>query len=64
MALYIGTKKVKINFGATTTNDVKNTVFKVFMGEPMFVGLHLKTSDEKILKDSKGLYLTVKKEAN
>jgi len=63
MALYVGTKKVKINFGATKENT-QNTIYKLWMGEPIFVGLHLKTSDGKIIKDSKGLYLTVKKEAN
>lgn len=63
MALYIGNQKVKINFGATKENAL-NTIFKLFAGEPMFVGVKLLSSDNFVLKSSDGKYITAKKEAN
>lgn len=54
MALYLGSKKVKLNFDEATycLNLLTSTI--------ILNGIRLLTSEGYILKDSNGLYLTVK----
>lgn len=55
MALYLGNStKLKINIGNESYS------IKVFSETPIVNGIMLLSSDNYILKDSKGLYLTVK----
>lgn len=58
MGLYLGSsEKVKISL-----NNAKHGL-KFFSTIPITNGIRLLSSDEYILKDSKGLYLTSKKES-
>lgn len=54
MALYLGSEKKKINL-----NNIKYYL-NFFNTAPITNGAVLKSSDNYILKDSDGLYLTVK----
>jgi hypothetical protein len=54
MALYLGNNKVKININNTTCS------LQLFSKTPITNGIKLLSLDKYILKDSNGLYLTVK----
>lgn len=54
MALYFGNSKVKIN-----SNYLKY-ILNLYSSIPIINGVVLKSSDNYILKDSKGLFLTTK----
>lgn len=57
MALYLGGHKLKVNFN--------NMVHKlnVYSVITILNGIQLKSSDDYILKDTNGVYLTAKKES-
>ena len=58
MALYLGSSgKQKITLTNGTTCRLN-----FYSSSPITNGIRLKTSDEYILKDSKGLYLTAKED--
>lgn len=57
MALYLGTDKVKINLDGIVYN------LNLYSATPITNGVMLLSSDNYILKDSNGLYLTTKKES-
>lgn len=54
MALYLGNNKVKIN--------LNGILFDLHISEtaPVITGIKLLSSDNYVLKDSNGLYITVK----
>ena len=54
MALYCGSEKVKINLGGVVYD------FNLYSTTPITNGIRLLSSDDYILKDSNGLYLTIK----
>lgn len=54
MALYIGTNKVKVNM-----NDVKYRL-NLYSTTPIINGVKLLSSDNYVLKDKNGKYLTAK----
>ena len=54
MALYLGNEKVSVILGNTKMN------LQFYSSAPMTNGALLKSSDDFILKDSNGLYITVK----
>lgn len=54
MSLYLGSNRVKISMGNTTYCLNLCTV------EPIINGIRLLSSDDYILKDSNGLYLTIR----
>ena len=56
MALYLDNDKVKINFDGATYR------FNLVVVTPSIVGVKLLSSDDYILKDSNGLYLTSKED--
>ena len=58
MALFLGSKKKKFNFGRSSF-DLN---FFTSSSRPITNGIRLLSSDGRTLKDSKGLYLTTKKE--
>lgn len=55
MALYIGREKLKMSF-----NDNKSCRLNIPSSVPITNGIRLLSSDNLMLKDLKGLYLTVK----
>lgn len=56
MALYLGSDKVKL----TLDNIIYHLNLFTSSSQPIFNGIILKSSDEYILKDSNGIYLTAK----
>lgn len=56
MALYLGNKKVKINLDNLKFN------LNLYSSIPIVNGVLLSTSNNMILKDKNGLYLTVKED--
>ena len=54
MALYLGEDKVKINLNGVTY------YINLFSETPITNGIRLLSSENYILKDSNGLYLTIK----
>jgi hypothetical protein len=56
MALYLGSKKLKI-----TLDNIKYNL-NIFSTTPIVNGVLLLSSDNYILKDSNGLYLTAKED--
>lgn len=54
MALYLGNDKLKINLGNT------QCCLNLFSATPILNGISLLSSEGYVLKDSNGLYLTVK----
>lgn len=54
MALYLGDKKVKINLGGVVYN--LNVIPAVLVTN----GVRMASSDDYVLKDSNGVYLTTK----
>ena len=60
MALYVGnSKKLKFNLGG----HLLNLNFFTPSSQPITNGVRLLSSEGYVLKDSKGLYLTSKKES-
>lgn len=56
MALYIGSDKVKVNINGIAY------CLNLFFASPITNGIRLLSSDNFILKDSKGVYLTTKED--
>lgn len=58
MALYLGNNKIKINFNGTIC------CLHISEKAPTITGIKLLTSDNYVLKDLNGLYLTAKEGEN
>lgn len=56
MALYLGSSKIKINL------DNIKCCLKLYSTTPIISGVKLLSSNNMILKDKNGLYLTVKED--
>ena len=56
MALYLGNEKVIINLGGAMYH------LNLYSETPIVNGILIKSSDDYILKDSSGLYLTIKED--
>lgn len=56
MALYLGNDKIKINL------DGNKYCLNLFSTVPITNGIRLLSSDDYILKDSKGIYITTKED--
>ena len=56
MALYLGNSKIKINLDNLKFN------LNLYSSTPITNGVRLLSSDNMILKDKNGLYLTVKED--
>lgn len=52
MGVYIGSNKIKVN--------INGTLYKFNLSSPITNGVALKSSDNYILKDVNGLYITAK----
>jgi hypothetical protein len=54
MALYLGDKMIKVNINGVAYK------FNLFSTTPIFNGIRLLSSENYILKDANGIYLTAK----
>lgn len=57
MALYLGDKMIKVNINGVAYK------FNLFSTTPILNGIRLLSSENYILKDANGIYLTAKEDA-
>jgi len=64
MALYVGTKKVKVRIVQNNNGVTADMVYKMTVGTgfPKLLGTMLMSGDNLMLTDSTGAYLTIVKE--